>query len=64
MITHPGVATSSITAVFGTYDNLGGNQDDYTYASVCIADFRVVISGVFSTATPDIDIQSKEASHA
>merc|ERR1711910_301245 len=30
---NPGVATSSITAVFGTYDNLGGNQDDYTYAS-------------------------------
>merc|ERR1719458_1111319 len=30
---NPGVATSSISTVFGTYDNLGANQDDYTYAS-------------------------------
>jgi len=28
-----GAATSSITTVFGTYNNLGGNQNDYTYAS-------------------------------
>merc|ERR1711910_13068 len=28
-----GAATSSISTVFGTYDNLGANQDDYTYAS-------------------------------
>jgi len=28
-----GAATSSISTVFGDYDNLGANQDDYTYAS-------------------------------
>ena len=55
-----GVATSSITAVFGTYDNLGGNQDDYTYASVRILTFWVSLAGTLCYAFDEEDDNRKQ----